>query len=227
MATTVHDPPKIEERRDQLPVISDSGNGGRGTLVPASGNFRAVKDYAPPPSSTGIWVVLASITMSFAAFTSALIVRQGSSLDWRHLSLPRILYFNTLLLLASSFTLEVGRRQVGSYMSGRKAGIAHPARWLYITLFLGLLFVAGQYAGWLQLRAEGLFLATNPSSSFFYVLTAAHALHLLGGLGGLTRVIHRFNRSILRKSTLDATSHYWHFMDALWVYLLVLLWIKL
>jgi cytochrome c oxidase subunit 3 len=226
MATTVHDPPKIEEQRDPS-RLSDSGNGGRRNLVPAGGDFRAVKDYAPPPSSTGIWVVLASITMSFAAFTSALIVRQGSSLDWRHLTLPRILYFNTLVLLASSFTLEVGRRQVGSYMSGRKTGIAHPARWLYITLFLGLLFVAGQYAAWLQLRAEGLFLATNPSSSFFYVLTAAHALHVLGGLGGLTRVIRRFNRSILRKSTLDATSHYWHFMDALWVYLLVLLWIKL
>jgi cytochrome c oxidase subunit 3 len=112
-------------------------------------------------------------------------------------------------------------------MSGRRNQAANPARWLYITLFLGLLFVAGQYVAWLQLRAQGLYLATNPSSSFFYVLTAAHALHVLGGLGGLTRVIRRFNRSILRKSTLDATSHYWHFMDALWVYLLLLLWIKL
>jgi cytochrome c oxidase subunit III len=226
MATTIHEPPKIEER-NLARVSTNSGNGGRGPLVPVDGDFRAVRDYAPPPASTGIWVVLASITMTFAAFTSALIVRQGSALDWRHLSLPGILYFNTLLLLASSFTLEVARRQVGRYMSGRRDGIAHPARWLYITLFLGLLFVAGQYVAWMQLRAEGLFLATNPNSSFFYVLTAAHALHVLGGLGGLTRVIRRFNRSILRKSTLDATSHYWHFMDALWVYLLLLLWVKL
>jgi cytochrome c oxidase subunit III len=148
-------------------------------------------------------------------------------LDWRHLSLPPILYFNTLLLLASSFTLEVARRQVGCYMRGRRVGIAHPARWLYITLFLGLLFITGQYLAWLQLRAQGLFMATNPSSSFFYVLTAAHALHVLGGLGGLTRVIRKFNRSTLRKSTLDATSRYWHFMDVLWVYLMLLLWIKL
>jgi cytochrome c oxidase subunit 3 len=227
MATTVHEPPKIEERHDPARLGIDSGNGSRRNLVPADGDFRAVKDYAPPPASTGIWVVLASITMTFAAFTSALIVRQGSALDWRHLSLPRILYVNTLLLLASSFTLEVARRQVGGYMSGRRGGIAHPARWLYVTLSLGLLFVAGQYVAWMQLRAEGLFLATNPSSSFFYVLTAAHALHVLGGLGGLTRVIRRFNGSILRKSTLDATSHYWHFMDALWVYLLLLLWMKL
>jgi cytochrome c oxidase subunit III len=56
---------------------------------------------------------------------------------------------------------------------------------------LGLLFVAGQYVAWMQLRAQGLFLATNPNSSFFYVLTAIHALHVLGGLGGLVRVIRR------------------------------------
>ena len=65
----------------------------------------------------------------------------------------------------------MARRQVGSYMTGRRDRITHPARWLYITLFLGLLFVAGQYVAWMQLRAQGLFLATNPSSSFFYVLT--------------------------------------------------------
>src|ERR1700733_13165958 len=159
MATTIQQPPKVDEPRGPARPLGNSSGGGLRNLVPAEGDLRRVKDHAPPPASTGMWVVLASITMSFAAFTSALIVRQGGSQDWRHFSLPPVLYFNTLLLLASSFTLEVGRRQVGSYMSGRKAGIAHPARWLYITLFLGLLFVAGQYAAWLQLRAEGLFLA--------------------------------------------------------------------
>jgi cytochrome c oxidase subunit 3 len=196
-------------------------------LVPADGKLPAVKDYSPPPASTGIWVVLASIAMSFAAFTSALIVRQGSALDWRHLALPRILYLNTLVLFASSVALEVARRRVGSFMGGGKSQIKSPARWLYISLFLGLLFVAGQYVAWAQLRSQGLFLATNPNSSFFYVLTAIHALHVLGGLGGLVRVIDRLNKSILRRSTLDATSYYWHFMDALWVYLLLLLWMKL
>ena len=105
--------------------------------------------------------------------------------------------------------------------------VANPARWLYISLSLGLLFVAGQYVAWMQLRSQGIFLNTNPNSSFFYVLTVIHALHVLGGLGGLTRVILRLNKSILRKSTLDATAYYWHFMDALWVYLLLLLWMKL
>jgi len=227
MATTVHEPPKLEEGRDPSRLASDSGNGGRQNLVPAGGDLHAATDYSPPPASTGIWVVLASITMTFAAFTSALIVRQGAALDWRHLSLPRILYFNTLLLLASSVTLEGARRRVGTFMSGSRDAVASPARWLYVTLFLGLLFVAGQYVAWLQLRSQGLYLATNPNSSFFYVLTAMHGLHVLGGLGGLGRVIFRLTRSVLRKSTLDATSHYWHFMDALWVYLLLLLWMKL
>ena len=89
------------------------------------------------------------------------------------------------------------------------------------------MFVAGQYVAWRQLSAQGLYLATNPSSSFFYVLTAAHTLHLLGGLGGLIRVIRKFGHSALRRSTLDATARYWHFMDVLWVYLLLLLWTKL
>jgi len=227
MATTVHEPPRIEEQRERSRPLTTSGNGGGRNLAPAGGDLRRVKDHSPPPSSTGIWVVLASIAMSFAAFTSALVVRQGSATDWRHLTLPGILYLNTVVLLASSVALEVARRQVGAFMGGRSAKVTQPARWLYITLFLGVLFVAGQYVAWLQLRSQGLYLATNPNSSFFYVLTAMHALHVSGGLGGLVRVIYRLNRSILRKSTLDATSRYWHFMDALWVYLLVLLWMKL
>lgn len=227
MATTVHEPPKVEERRDPSQLISISGNGSGRNLVPSEGDLRRVKDYSPPPSSTGIWVVLASIAMSFAAFTSALIVRQGSATDWRHLTLPGILYLNTLVLFASSIALEVARPRVSMFMGGRRDQVTSPARWLYITILLGLLFVAGQYVAWLQLRSQGLYLATNPNSSFFYVLTAMHALHISGGLGGLVRVVHRLHKSILRKSTLDATAHYWHFMDALWVYLLLLLWMRL
>jgi cytochrome c oxidase subunit 3 len=225
MATTVHEPPKIDP--DRLPDQRHSGNGGWRNLVPSDGDLHVALDYSPPPSSTGIWVVLFAITMMFAAFTSALIVRKGSSTDWRTFTLPSILYFNTLLLLASSATLEVSRRRVAAFMGGLKRQAESPARWLYISFFLGLLFVAGQYVAWSQLSGEGLYLATNPSSSFFYVLTATHALHVLGGLAGLGYVIRKLSKSSLRRSTLDATARYWHFMDALWVYLLLLLWMKL
>jgi cytochrome c oxidase subunit 3 len=227
MATTIHEPPRVEEIGKPSRPQSGSGNGGWRTLFPEGGDLRLVQEYAPPPASTGIWVVLAAISMSFAALTSALVVRKGGAVDWRHFTLPSILYLNTLVLLASSATLEIARRRVAAFMGGLKGEVANPARWLYITLSLGLLFVAGQYIAWRQLSAQGLYLATNPSSSFFYVFTAGHALHLIGGLGGLVRVTHKLNHLILRRSTLDATSRYWHFMDVLWVYLLLLLWAKL
>lgn len=225
MATAVHEPPQIDQ--DRSSHQGHSGNGGWRNLGPATGDPRLVLDYSPPPSSTAIWVVLFAITMMFAAFTSALVVRKGSSLDWQSFTLPPLLYFNTLLLLASSVTLEISRRRVATFMGGLPAQDRGPARWLYITLFLGLFFVAGQYLAWLQLRAQGLYLATNPSSSFFYLLTAIHALHVLGGLAGIMYVMRRLSKSSLRRSTLDATSRYWHFMGALWLYLLLLLWIKL
>ena len=222
MATTVHEPPQLDPRR-----VPDHGNGGGGNLVPADGDRRLALDYSPPPSSTAIWVVLFAISMMFAAFTSALVVRKGSSLDWRTFKLPSILFLNTLMLFASSVTLEVSRRRIAVFMGNVQEQIESPARWLYVTLCLGLLFVAGQYVAWSQLRAEGLYLATNPSSSFFYVLTVTHALHVMGGLGGLVYVIRKLGKSLLRRSTLDATARYCHFMDLLWLYLLLLLWVKL
>ncbi len=222
MATTVHESPKIQARRPR-----GSENGGWRNLVPADGDPHAIQEYSPPAASTGIWVVVYAITMTFAALTSALVVRKGSSLDWQSFTLPSVLYLNTALLLASSLTLEVARRRVATFMGGLAVPGESPARWLYITLVFGLLFVVGQYVAWVRLSAEGLYLATNPSSSFFYVLTAAHVLHVLGGLGGLLYVIRKLRKSELRRSTLNAAARYWHFVDLLWVYLLVLLWAKL
>ena len=225
MATIVQ-PPRVEEHVEPRGTTG-SGNGGWRNLVPAEGDLRTVEHYSPPPASTGIWVGLAAIGMTFAALTSALVVRKGGSMDWRHFTLPSILYLNTGLLFVSSWTLEVARKRVAAYMGGLRTQVRHPARWLYATLALGLLFVVGQYVAWRQLSVEGLYLATNPASSFFYVLTAAHVLHVFGGLGGLVRVIAKLKHAALRRSTLDATSRYWHFMDVLWVYLLLLLWFKL
>ena len=226
MATTVHEPPKIDAFR--APELG-SRNGGWRNLSPTDGNLRMLADHSSGASRTGIWVGLAGISMTFAALTSALVVRQGAAMDWRHFSLPSVLYFNTAVLFGSSFALEVARRRVAAFARGLQPRRAVPLTWLYLTLGLGLVFVAGQYAAWMQLKAQGLYLATNPSSSFFYVLTAMHALHVLGGLGGLLLVISRLTRRIptLRRSTLDTASYYWHFMDVLWLYLLFLLWMKL
>lgn len=224
MATTVHEPPQIADR---LPGEDHSGNGGGRNLVPAEGNLRLVEDNSPELAKTGVWVGLAAITMSFAALTSALVVRQGAGLDWRHLTLPPILYANTVVLLASSVTLELSRRRMAEYARGIETRIAAPMRWLGVTLALGLFFVAGQYIAWLQLKAAGLYLATNSNSSFFYVFTGVHAVHVLGGLAGLIYVMSKLNRSILRRSTFAAAAQYWHFMAILWLYLLCVLWMNL
>jgi cytochrome c oxidase subunit III len=195
-------------------------------LVP-DGNMRAIEDHSPPPSSSAIWVGIAAICMSFAAFTSALIVRQGSSTDWRHITLPSVLFLSTVMLLFSSATLEVARHRVAAFIGGEDTRVEIPRLWLYITLSLGLLFVAGQYMAWLQLRSQGLYLATNPNCSFFYLFTALHGLHVMGGLAALARIIVKLSHSTLLRSTLNATAYYWHFMGVLWVYLFLLFWMRI
>jgi cytochrome c oxidase subunit III len=223
MATTVPEPPKIDVR---LP--EHSGNGGWRNLVPANGDLRITQDYSPPPSSTAIWVVIFGVTMMFAAFSSALIVSKGGARYWQNFTLPWILYFNTLVLIASSVTLEIARRRFSAgYIAFAASHIEGFSRWLYTTLCLGLLFVLGQYEAWRQLRAEGLYLATNPSSSYFYLLTAVHAIHVLGGLGGMLYVLRKMSKSALRPNQIIATTRYWHFMGVLWIYLLSLLWITI
>lgn len=179
------------------------------------------------PARTGVWIGIATITMSFAAYTSALVVRQGSGSDWQSITLPPILYLNTLLLLASSGTFAIGRRRLRAGWAG--AGGAGGAGWLQLTLLLGLLFIGGQWLAWRALAAQGLYLATTPNSGFFYVLTALHALHLLGGLAALIYLLARIRRATLSPpvAALGAVELYWHFMDVLWLYLLLVLALRL
>jgi cytochrome c oxidase subunit 3 len=185
-------------------------------------------------SETGMWVVVAAISMSFAAFTSSMIVRQGSSADWLHFQLPRVLYVNTVILLGSSLTLELTRRRVFAIPatlrhSSADAGtlVSNGIYWLYVTGALGLIFILGQFLAWRNLAAQGLYLATNPSFSFFYVFTALHGVHLLGGIAGLVYALRKLTGSktdsAVHVRSFGAFSIYWHFMDILWVYLLLLL----
>jgi cytochrome c oxidase subunit 3 len=175
----------------------------------------------------GMWVGLASVAMMFTSLSSAYIVRSASANDWTRLPLPRMLLISTALLLASSATLEAARRKL-------KAGLsALYQRWLFITVVLGLAFLGAQLIAWRQLARQGLYLASNPHSSFFYLLTGAHAVHLLGGLLGLTFLWFRWRRPrneaneetrvAKRRAATDAVTIYWHFMDGLWIYLFLLL----
>ena len=197
--------------------------GGSG-LPPANRNTRlpnVALSERPERSETGVWIGIFAIVMTFAALTSAMIVREGVALDWRHFQLPKILYLDTLILLASSWTLETAIAKAKEGDEHFSAGM----NWLYLTLALGGIFVMGQVYAWRVLAGQGLYLATNPSSSFFYVFTAAHALHLIGGILGLAYLVYKLSRtkSAARTTGIRATCLYWHFMDGLWLYLFVLL----
>ena len=180
---------------------------------------------AQDASRSGIWVAIFAITMSFAAFTSALFVREGSAGDWTHLVLPRIVYANTLALLMSSVTLHMASRTVRFRNFLEPKTVSPVMAWLVATFALGLLFTAGQYEAWRQLAAQGLFLATNPNSSFFYVFTGMHLLHVLGGMAVLVYLIGQLagSHTTFRRPAFANTAIYWHFMGVLWVYLLLVL----
>ena len=192
----------------------------------------------------GLGVGVLGIVMVFVSFTSAYIVRQGLPTldprtntlvhDWFPLPLPALLFFNTGLLLISSVSMELARRQVARFTIPRRAasipnvfaGREGTILWLALTAVLGLSFLKGQWTVWREMEASGFYVASSPSSSFVYLLTGTHGVHLLGGIfallaAGATVLFRRPAES--RVVVLDVTAWYWHFMTLLWVYILCLL----
>ncbi len=165
----------------------------------------------------GVWIFLATATMLFAGFTSAYLVRQTGS-DWRPIPLPPLLWLNTGVILASSFSLERGRARLHA-RSGR--------RWLLAAWLLGIAFLAGQVMAWKFLADRGVYLPTNPHSSFFYILTGVHGLHVMGGLAALASVflIRKHMPAGRWEQRLKVCATYWHFVGALWLYLFVVLFV--
>jgi Heme/copper-type cytochrome/quinol oxidase, subunit 3 len=210
------------------PITKKSGSGSTFPGPNGNGSKRNGHDhFHPDPRANryriGMWVALASIAMLFTALSSAYIVRAGSSTDWTAIFMPRVLLLSTALILISSVTMEVSRRSL------KASSFSGYTRWLLVTMLLGLAFLASQLVAWKQLARQGVYLASNPHSSFFYLLTATHALHLAGGLLALIFlwVRSRFTTEVSvtprRQAAADAVSIYWHFMDALWIYLFLLL----
>lgn len=178
-------------------------------------NERVVQRY-----KLAVWVGMGAVVMFFAALTSAMIVRQGLSGDWQPFALPPVLYASTLVLLASSLTMERGRRCL------RDGSLAGLRRWVNVSALLGMAFVACQLLGWQDLVAKGIYLASNPANSFYYLLTAGHGAHLIGGIAALGYIWARVGASRpwpTREAAVEAAALYWHFMDVLWIYILGLL----
>ena len=237
------------------PTITDfkTGQGGRGSLPPTSfgggddGQGSTGPNYGERlrRARLGLAVAITPIVMLFVSFTSAYIVRKGLPTldettgnyvrDWLSVNLPwTLLVVNTVILLVSSVTMELARRQITRQAAlapvrsipGVSVGEERSIPWLNLTTVLGLSFLIGQWLAWKELENRGFYLATSTSSSFVYLLTGMHALHLIGGMIALmyAAVISWLHRPVeVRRIVVDVSAWYWHFMAILWIYIFALM----
>jgi cytochrome c oxidase subunit 3 len=195
-------PPPIEPNKP-------TGGGGGG-----DDNGKPGKRGSSVNSVVGIVVLICASTMTFGAMFFAMIGRRAMNNDWSHLPLPRILWWNTGVLILSSIAIDIGRR-----LLRRNRRSAFNVFWTAGTL-MGTWFLIGQTIAWNQLEAKGFLLKSNPSSAFFYVLTWAHAAHVVGALAAVYYVEFRSLRYELgpnRRSWVDASALFWHFLDVMWL----------
>jgi cytochrome c oxidase subunit 3 len=203
------------------------GNGFHKNGGNRSGRDGEPLQFSPSRFRIGTWAGIGGIVMLFTALASAYIVRSGSGNDWRPIVMPKVLWLSTAIILVSSVTMEISRRSLKQQQNARYSS------WLMLTVVLGLGFVTSQFVAWKQLWRQGVYMASNPHSSFFYLFTAVHGVHLLGGLIALSYLLFRTRRKrdtiegeLRRVGAADAASIYWHFMDGLWigVFLLLFFW---
>src|SRR5580704_2423549 len=225
-------------RKPPVPPVGGGGDEGRGDGGPSYGaRLRRAR--------LGLICAIATVGMVFVSLTSALIVRRGLPTfddasrtyfrDWGGVQLPWVLLaINTAILLISSVTMEGARRGLArraalapvQSIPGVSLGSERNFPWLGVTVILGFGFLVGQGMAWADLRSRGFFVNTNPDSSFIYLFTGAHALHLAGGIiallwAGITSLQHKPIEG--RRIVVDVAAWYWHFMGVLWIYVFALL----
>jgi cytochrome c oxidase subunit 3 len=182
-------------------------------------DFRGESASSMPPAKIGLGVFLAVVGSLFALFISAYSMRMNM-VDWRTLPVPRLLWFNTGVLVVSSIALQwahmaARRNDIDGVFAGLLAGGAS-----------AVTFLAGQLLAWQQLNFAGYFVASNPANSFFYLITAAHGLHLMGGLvalGRTTAKVWRGAEMTQVRLSVELCAIYWHFLLLVWLVLLGLL----
>jgi cytochrome c oxidase subunit 3 len=174
------------------------------------------------PLKFALWLIIISIIMMFAAFTSAYIVRKEEG-NWLEYDLPQNLVLNTVFIILSSVFMQ------WAYNAARKDKLKQVKIGLLLTVILGLAFLVGQWESWVDLVGRKIFFGgadANPSGSFLYVLMGVHGFHLITGLifvlivliSSLKFLVH--SRNLLR---IELCTVYWHFLTGLWLYLYLFL----
>ncbi|MFT4536205.1 MAG: cytochrome c oxidase subunit 3 [Saprospiraceae bacterium] len=171
------------------------------------------------PQKFALWIGMASIIMMFTGWTSAYIVKHAAG-NWLEFGLPNMFYASTVTIILSSVVLHL------SYIGYKKQHEVMYKGLLVLAFILGVTFVVMQYQGWMQLFGMGVDFKANVAGSFTYLITVAHAVHVLGGLAALiVAMIHAFSLKFRytekRKNRFELVLQYWHFVDILWIYLLL------
>lgn len=194
--------------------------------APLAPHFRAEPDYRPPAprmrpgaAQLGLWVFMAVMCSLFLLFGLAYVMRITYA-DWRMMPpVPWQLWLSTALLAMGS----IGWQRAATHArSGRRAAAGY---WGTLALLSALAFVASQLAAWNALALAGHAVAAHPGSSFFYLLTAIHGLHLLGGIAAALWVLGRLRHGPAQSAAqaLGLCAQYWHLLLVLWIYLFLLL----
>ena len=179
----------------------------------------ASQQRAMDPKKFAMWLFIVSASMVFAAFTSAYMVRQAAG-NWFVFELPSMFYVTSAIILVSSATMH------WAYLSAKRNNLEMTKVAISLTTVLGIAFLVGQWMAWGALVRENVYLVGNPSGSFVYVLSGVHMLHIIGGVVFLLIVLvatFRFKVHSKRMLQMELCATYWHFLDALWLYLFVFL----
>ena len=185
------------------------------------GGDQSKRKFSPATYRITMWVVLAAVVMMFAALSSVYIMSNEE--QRRPIAMPSMFLVSTGLILVSSGTFHQAKR---SLQQDRPRAYL---RWLLATLVLGIGFLGSQLVGWRELARAGVYFAGHPRSTFFYLATALHGVHLVGGIGlVLYLLFRRLRTGWLLHGQKNATWHsvvglYWHTMDGIWVWLFLLL----
>jgi cytochrome c oxidase subunit III len=231
---TADNPPQADERRTRSRLASGGtrgGNGGSRGPGGGGGDRRPPDDDADLDQAirsrsrilTGFLLVV--VMMTFGGLVAAyIVIATNNAAEWRPFELPLPVWISTMLIVVSSLTYHVGKLATdrNDHMGSR--------RWFMVTTALGAAFISSQLLAWVALVSRGSFVAGDAYAGFFYVLTAVHALHVLGGIIALGTVLLRswfpalHPQEVLRRQTLaQVVGWYWHFMGAIWMALFVLL----
>lgn len=174
------------------------------------------------PKKFALWLFIVSITMMFAAMTSAYLVRKGEG-NWLEFSIPSQFIFSTIIIVLSSLTMQM------AYLSAKKDEF-NRLKWLMsVTFALGVIFCVNQVKGWGQLVDQNVYFVGNPSGSFVYVFSGLHGAHLISGMVFLLIVFYQVMRENVHSRKLNLIqmcNTYWHFLGGLWLYLFGFLWLN-